>query len=94
MEISEQLAPVAQAPPAVIRRLADEAGLHTAYVSDQPDFESGPEYWQSGTDQVIVSRSRALLESKPIKEASEPAPQRDDLPTFTDDFYNLLRILR
>ncbi len=78
----------------VIRRLADDAGLYTAHVSDEPDFESGPEYWRSSTDQVIVTRNKALLESPAIKEAAQPAPQREDLQLFTDDFYNLLRILK
>jgi len=78
----------------VIRKLADDAGLLTAHISDEPDFESGPEYWRSATDQVIVTRNKALLESPAIKEAAQPAPQRDDLQLFTDDFYNLLRILK
>jgi len=78
----------------VIRRLADDAGLLTGHVSDEPDFESGPEYWRSSTDQVIVTRNKALLEAKAIREVAEPAPQREDLPLFTDDFYNLLRILK
>jgi hypothetical protein len=78
----------------VIRRIADEAGFLTAYVADSPNFEEGPGYWLSGTDQVIVTRNRALLESKLIKEGSEPAAQRPELPVFTDDYYNLLRILK
>jgi SAM-dependent methyltransferase len=78
----------------VIRRLADEAGLLTAHVADAPDYSEGAEYWLSGTDQVIVTRNAALLAAPKIREGSEPAPQRTDLPVFTDDYYNLLRILK
>ncbi len=78
----------------VIRRLADEAGLITAYVSDWPEFEKGAEYWLSSTDQVIVTRNTRLLEAHRIKEVALPARERADLPPFTDDYYNLLRILR
>ena len=75
----------------VVRRLADEFGMHTAWVSD---WAEGADYYTSSTDQVIVSRNKALLEKQPIKSASEPAPGRKDLPIFTDDFYNLLSILK
>lgn len=78
----------------VIRRLADDAGLATAHVSDSPDSTEGPEYWLSSTDQVIVSRNRKLLEAPLITEVAKPAPGRPDLPPFTDDYYNLIRILK
>jgi SAM-dependent methyltransferase len=78
----------------VIRRLADEAGFLTAHVADAPDYSEGFEYWYSGTDQVIVTRNRKLLESKIVKDGGGPAPQRPELPVFTDDYYNLLRILK
>lgn len=75
----------------VIRRLADEHGLFTAWVSDWA--EQG-DYWTSTTDQVIVTRNKALLEAVAIKSAAEPAPARPDLPVFTDDYSNMLRILK
>jgi len=75
----------------VIRRLADEFGMQTAWVSD---WAEGADYYTSSTDQVIVTRNKALLEKPNIKNASEPAPARKDLRIFTDDFYNLLSILK
>ena len=75
----------------VIRRLADEFGMQTAWVSD---WAKDADYWTSTTDQVIVTRNTALLESPAIKDVAEPAPARADLPIFTDDYYNLLRILK
>ncbi len=75
----------------VVRRLADEFGMQTAWVSD---WAEGADYWVSATDQVIVTRNKALLESAAIRNFSKPAPGRPELPTFTDDYYNLLRILK
>ena len=78
----------------VIRRLADDAGLSTAHVSDSPSETEGPEYWLSSTVQVIVSRNRKLPQAPRITEVATPAAQRADLPAFTDDYYNLIRILK
>lgn len=78
----------------VVRRIADEAGYITAHVADSPNFEEGPEYWLSGTDQIIVTRNKALLETPFIRDFSHPAEERLDLPVFTDDYYNLVRILK
>jgi hypothetical protein len=75
----------------VIRNLADEFGMQTAWVSD---WAEGGDYWTSTTDQVIVTRNTKLLEAAAIKSFSSPAPARSDLPVFTDNYYNLLRILK
>jgi len=75
----------------VIRKLADEFGMETAWVSD---WAEGGDYWTSTTDQVIVTRNKKLLETVSMKSPLPPAPARSDLPVFTDDYYNLLRILK
>jgi len=82
----------------VVRRLAGEFGLEAVNVADVPDAEEGPEegpeYWYSSTDQIIVTRNKALLAWPRIAEAAEPIEDRRDLPTFTDSHHNLLRILK
>jgi MFS family permease len=78
----------------VVKRLADEFGLEALNVSDSPDAETGPEYWYSSTDQIIVTRSKKLLEWPRIAEAAEEIDERPDLPVFTDAHHNLLRILK
>jgi spermidine synthase len=78
----------------VIRRLADEFGLHAVLVSDFPDSNVGADYWRSSTDQVLVTRDRKLLAHPKIAEAAEPIMDRKDLPTFTDAHHNLVRILK
>jgi hypothetical protein len=76
----------------VIRRLADEYGMQTAWIMDLPKRKD-PDHFAFETDQVIVTKNQALLDSPLIKPAAKPAPQRNDLKLFTDDYYNLFRIL-
>jgi hypothetical protein len=75
----------------VIRRLADEFGMQTRWVDDEPELRKG--YFAFGTDQVIVTKNTALLHAPTLEGIGKPAPARADLATFTDDYYNLLRIL-
>jgi hypothetical protein len=78
----------------VVKRLADEFGFEAVNVSDSPAHESGPEYWYSFTDQIIVTRNQRLLEAPLIAEAADEIEDRPDLPVFTDSHHNLLRILK
>ena len=77
----------------VVERLAAEFGMKAVIVSDPGEGE-GIDYWVSGTDQIIVSRNARLLEAEPIKSVAQPLPARPDFRIWTDDFYNLLRILK
>ncbi len=85
---------VAIAP--VVERLANEFGMSAVMVVDEPEnkFSSGPDYWLSATDQIIVTRNRAILESPAIKSVAEPLPRNPDFRVWTDDFYNLLGVLK
>lgn len=76
----------------VIRRLADEYGMQTAWIEDLPK-RSDDGNFAFETDQVIVTKNSTLLQSPLLKEVSRPARQRPDLKLFTDDYYNLFRIL-
>ena len=78
----------------VVKRLAAEFGLEAINISDSPSAETGPEYWYSSTDQVIVTRNRKLLDWPRIDEAAEDIEERPELPVFTDAHHNLLRILK
>jgi MFS family permease len=78
----------------VVKRLAAEFGFEAVNISDTPTADSGPEYWYSSTDQVIVTRNRKLLQWPRIDEVSEEIEQRPGLPVFTDAHHNLLRILK
>jgi hypothetical protein len=81
--------------PPVIKRLAAELGFEAVLVSDYPEEDlGGAGYWRSSTDQVLVTRNKAVLASKHLKDAATPIEERPGLPTFTDAHHNLLRILK
>jgi SAM-dependent methyltransferase len=79
----------------VVKRLASEFGMEAMLVSDVPaGADSGPDYWLSSTDQVLVTRNRALLEADALRYVATPITDRGDLATFTDAHHNLVRILK
>jgi SAM-dependent methyltransferase len=78
----------------VVERLAAAFGMTAVLVSDPEESASDADYWTSGTDQIIVSRSARLLAQEPIASVARPLPARPDFRVWTDDFYNLLRILK
>jgi hypothetical protein len=52
------------------------------------------DYWTSSTDQIIVTRNTALLAAGAIRAAAQPLVPRPDFPVWSDNFYNLLRVLK
>jgi hypothetical protein len=78
----------------VVAKLAAEYGMEAVLVSDSPGEEKGRGYWLASTDQVIVTKNHALLEAAPLREGAEAIEVSPDTPLFTDDYTNLLRILK
>jgi hypothetical protein len=78
----------------VVERLAAEFGMTAVMVTDAPDSSEGADYWISATDQIIVTKNARLLASDAIQSVAQPLPARPDLRIWTDDFYNLLSILK
>ena len=80
----------------VVERLAAQFDLTAVMISDQPDgtYASGFRYWESSTDQIIVTRNFALLSAPALRRAAEPLKPRPDLTLWTDDYYNMLQILK
>ncbi len=74
----------------VVKRIADEHGLHTILVADDP--ESGSDL--ANTDWVLVSRSKAVLDNKRITESQEAIGEIPGLRLWTDSFNNLFKILK
>jgi len=72
----------------VVARLAREHGAHAVVVRDADDDKSRSEW-------VLVSRDFAALEREPmVKRGAVPAEDRPDLRTWTDDYSNLIQILK
>ena len=78
----------------VVKRLASEFGMEAVLVSDVPGFKSGPEYWLSPTDQILVSRNKPLLQAGSLRYVATAIEDRANLPTFTDAHHNMFRVLK
>ena len=80
----------------VVERLAAAFGFTAVLVSDTHNNAnaSGPEYWTSNTDQIIVTRNAAILAAQAVRSAAEVLKPRPDFRVWTDDFYNLLHVLK
>ena len=79
----------------VVAKLGAELGMSALLVSDSPsyEYEDGRNYWLAATDQVIVTKNEAILAELRAGGAAEieiPA----QTPLFTDDYTNLIRILK
>jgi len=77
----------------VVARLAKEQGAHAVLVNDDPDDED--ESLRSRSDWVLVSRDLAALQRPAIVEGG--ATEAEDRPawrTWTDDYSNLIQILK
>ncbi len=78
--------------PPVVGRLAQEHGLHATVVSD--DGKEGDDD-HTKTDWVLISRDPAVLVAKEIKATSPSPPQEQPgWRTWTDDYSNLVQILK
>ena len=71
-----------------------EFGMSAVLVSDSPASEDGPDYWTASTDQVIVTTNRKLLEAEPIHSVATEIQVPPGFRVWTDDFNNLLRVLK
>ena len=78
----------------VVERLAAEFGMTAVLISDTREESEGADYWISDTDQIIVTKNARLLAANPIREVAQPLAPRPGFRVWTDDFYNLLHILK
>ena len=73
----------------VVARLAQEHGAHAVLVDEESDDDRTTSTW------VLVSRDKKALERPEIVEAGATGPEtRDDWRTWTDDYSNLVQILK
>ena len=73
----------------VVKQIADTYGLHTALITD--DETDGD---ASRTDWVLVTRNKKFLEHQSIKEDTSDIKEIPGLRLWTDDFNNLVQILK
>ena len=77
----------------VVARLAKEEKAHAVLVSDDPD-EDDDETRRSRSDWVLVSRSREALARPEIAKEGVEAADEAGWRTWTDDYSNLIQILK
>jgi len=77
-----------------IAKLAEAYGMTAVHISDSPDATTGADYWTSSTDQVIVTRNPKILQHPRITETGKTLQAPADFRIWTDDFYNMLRVLK
>ena len=78
----------------IVASLAAEFGLSSVLVSDFPASEEGADYWTSSTDQVLATTNRKLFEASAIRSVATEIPVPAGFRVWTDDFNNLLRVLK
>ena len=78
----------------VVERLAAEFGMTAVMITDYPSNSSGDDYWLSSTDQILVTRNPAILQHERIAAVAEPIKRRPGFPVWTDDFNNLMTVLK
>jgi len=78
----------------VVERLAAEFGMTAVMITDYPANSEGVDYWLSSTDQILVTRNQALLQHEKIRSAAQRIEPRPGFPVWTDDFNNLLTVLK
>jgi SAM-dependent methyltransferase/MFS family permease len=78
----------------VVARLANELNAHAVLIADDPDDEDD-RLLKSRSDWVLVSRDAKALEAPAIVDAgAAPAEDHPAWRTWTDDYSNLIQILK
>ena len=75
----------------VVARLAQEHGVHAVLIADKDKDDDDD---KTTSDWVLVSRSKAALEAPGIAAAAEAPDEKPGWRTWTDDYSNLVQILK
>ncbi|MBV9192318.1 MAG: fused MFS/spermidine synthase, partial [Betaproteobacteria bacterium] len=76
----------------VVARLANELNLHAVLVADDENEEE--KTIKSRSDWVLVSRDEKALKAPAIADKATPAEDHPEWRTWTDDYSNLVQILK
>jgi hypothetical protein len=74
----------------VVARIAQMKGLHAVLVSD----DAKDSKWLDPTDWVLVARDPGVLAREPLRSAATPVALAANTRPWTDDFNNLLGVLK
>jgi hypothetical protein len=77
----------------VVARIAASRGLRAALIEYEPTDEEESLY-HSNSDWVVVTRNAALLSGPAVAKVVKTIEFSDSTPLWTDDFNNLVRVLK
>lgn len=77
----------------VVARIAASRGLRAGLIEYEPSDEDEALY-HSSSDWVVVTRNAALLADPAVAKVVNPIEFGESTPLWTDDFNNLLRVLK
>jgi SAM-dependent methyltransferase len=77
----------------VVARIAASRGLRAGLIEHEPDDEEESLY-HSTSDWVVVTRNAGLLSDPEVAKVVKPIEITDATPLWTDDFNNLVRVLK
>ena len=74
----------------IVKQLGDDVGMEVVRITDNPDKDS----YLYRSDWVLVTANKALVETLVKSGAGERVSSRNDVTPWTDDYNNLLQILK
>jgi hypothetical protein len=77
----------------VVARIAASRGLRAGLIEYEPTDEEETLY-HSSSDWVVVTRDAALLAHPDVAKVVKPIAYGESTPLWTDDFNNLVRVLK
>ena len=78
----------------VVARLAASRGLRAGLIGHEPGGDEEERYYTSSSDWVVVTRNAALLADPDVAAVVKPVEIGESTPLWTDDFNNLVRVLK
>jgi len=77
----------------VVARIAESRGLRVGVIEHEPNDEE-EDLYHSISDWVVVTRNAALLTDPAVAEILKTVNIGESTPLWTDDFNNLVRVLK
>ena len=77
----------------VVAKIAVSRGLRVGLIEYEPTDEE-EELYHSSSDWVVVTRNAALLSQPEVAKVVKPIEVGESTPLWTDDFNNLVRVLK
>ncbi len=78
----------------LLARIAQARRLEAALISREPTDDEEAEMQYAYSDWAVLSRDGAVFERPGVAAVARPLQAREGTPLWTDDFNNLLRVLR